>query len=69
MDKELFKQKQDSSYAPKITVVDGEMHVYCSDKFKRLEASSHEELEHREEQIINYYKQLREILNSTEENK
>lgn len=31
-----------SSYTPKIIVVDGEIYVSYSDKFKRLEATIHE---------------------------
>ena len=42
-----------SSYTPKFIVVDGEMHAYYSDKFKRLEATIHEAIEHRQEQITN----------------
>ena len=52
-----------SSYTPKFIVVDGEIYVSYSDKFKRLEATIHEAIEHRQEQISNYYKPIWDKLN------
>ena len=51
------------SAMPVLVIRDGEKYVSYSDKFKILEATIHEAIEHRQEQISNYYKPIWDKLN------